>query len=47
MVNEGSALPVSAGGDRLDCGAPQIGPFRATRLWFSVVVDVTCVAVPE
>ena len=28
-------------------GKQAISPFRATRLWFSVVVDVTCVAVPE
>ena len=28
-------------------GNQAISPFRATRLWYSVVVDVTCVAVPE
>jgi hypothetical protein len=28
-------------------GRQAISPFRATRLWFSVVVDVTCVQVPE
>ena len=28
-------------------GKQAISPFRATRLSYSVVVDVTCVAVPE
>ena len=28
-------------------GKQAISPFRATRLWYSVVVDVTCVPVPE
>ena len=27
-------------------GGDAISVFRATRLWFAVVVDVTCVAVP-